>query len=522
MAKIKRPLEMANGFMARNLEELRSNFDFEKIVTHFLDDKLYLWLQDRYYDDEAEQISNLSKEDSNFAKKLCDILKVEFNENSIIDVAEIETKNKRISKLKQFTDDKEIIANIDSVAFNQEELAALYNKSIEKIYLCEGKFKIPESKINLEYIEIGEAIVNYPVIKPKNYITRELADILCVSSNYVELDDYIVWDNFIFELYDANKNIRDIVRKDFYKDKTIQNTNGKFMAWNKNTNVCFAFDIPHIKKDRFIDEMISIGNKIIISEEYTHSFYVFDLETMQEELLISCKEMYKINPCGALNGTDLYYISYTGGRRNSDRQIKKINIITKEIESVICDSPDAYHSYIGEIFYLNGIDLYYYRRSNNHIEKYNLKTKKTVKLYKCDKREPNWYQIYNDELFVHLGGLGDDEEFICISSDGTAESIFIKRWNSGYSIPYTNIFKKEQDLVIFDCYFKDEINAFDFKTKKLKKIQLDFIGHNGSRYIGDYFYYSPESYLYNPWRIDTKKEFIKDNFEYAVDDEKYK
>lgn len=71
----------------------------------------------------------------------------------------LEERKERVLKLSQYTDDKEIIDNIDSVAFNQEELEELYEKGIEKIYLCEGEFKIPESKAELKYEIIGDAIV---------------------------------------------------------------------------------------------------------------------------------------------------------------------------------------------------------------------------------------------------------------------------------------------------------------------------------------------------------------------------
>ena len=59
MAKIKFPLEMANGVQARTLNDLKENFDIEKVTGYFLDGKLQTWLEDRYYEDEAEAISFL-------------------------------------------------------------------------------------------------------------------------------------------------------------------------------------------------------------------------------------------------------------------------------------------------------------------------------------------------------------------------------------------------------------------------------------------------------------------------------
>ena len=165
MAKIKFPLEMANGEQVRTLGDLKDNFDIEKVVGYFLDGKLKTWLEDRYYEDESEAIDLLDKDDRDLAKKLCNIFGVYFEETKNVDAEAIAEKNARLEKLKQFTDDEEIIKNIDLVAFNQEELGDLYDKGADKIYLCDGEFNIPKSKQDLEYVEFGNAVVNGLKIK---------------------------------------------------------------------------------------------------------------------------------------------------------------------------------------------------------------------------------------------------------------------------------------------------------------------------------------------------------------------
>lgn len=156
---VKFPLEMKNGVMARNMSEVKENFDTEKIVSHFLEGKLLTWLEARYYEGEAEAISVLSIEDPELAKKLCEIFGVEYEEENAVNAEEIAKRNAKIVKLKQYTDDESIIANIDLVAFDQEELADIYDTGAEKIYLCAGEFNIPKSKQDLEYIELGNAVV---------------------------------------------------------------------------------------------------------------------------------------------------------------------------------------------------------------------------------------------------------------------------------------------------------------------------------------------------------------------------
>ena len=71
-------LKMKNGVGVRKLQELRENFDLEQITAYFLNGKLETWLEDRYYDEELEQIRKLNKEDSELQKKLCQIFGVEY------------------------------------------------------------------------------------------------------------------------------------------------------------------------------------------------------------------------------------------------------------------------------------------------------------------------------------------------------------------------------------------------------------------------------------------------------------
>lgn len=158
--KIKFPLEMKNGVMVRTLEELNENFDFEKLILHYKTGKLLIWLEDRYYDYEAEQLKELNIEEHDFNQKLCDIFKVEYSKEFEVDIEELERRNKRLSQLKQFTNDEEVLRNIDNVAFNQEELADLLDNEVNSIYLCGDKFNIPLRIENITYIGVNNPIVN--------------------------------------------------------------------------------------------------------------------------------------------------------------------------------------------------------------------------------------------------------------------------------------------------------------------------------------------------------------------------
>ncbi len=157
MAKVKIPLEMSEGVYVRTLEELKQNFDVKKVMSYFLDGRLKTWLEDRYYDDEAEKIGILNSNDEDLVQKLCEVFEQDFSPENDINVGQIQIENERVEKLKQYTDDEEIIKNVNSVAFNQEELEELYIEGKEVIYLCDGIFKIPDDKKKLSYYMISNA-----------------------------------------------------------------------------------------------------------------------------------------------------------------------------------------------------------------------------------------------------------------------------------------------------------------------------------------------------------------------------
>lgn len=54
MKKIRFPLEMAEGKMVKELDELQEYFDLEKALEYFQNGKLQKWLENTYNDDILE------------------------------------------------------------------------------------------------------------------------------------------------------------------------------------------------------------------------------------------------------------------------------------------------------------------------------------------------------------------------------------------------------------------------------------------------------------------------------------
>ena len=115
--RVKFALEMKNGFQARNnIEEIRDNFDYGKVVGYLADGRLQRWLEDRGYGQEATEIGKLQVNEADLKEKLCAILKVDITDVNDNEPIMDESLRNRLEKVKQYTADKKILDNIAKVA----------------------------------------------------------------------------------------------------------------------------------------------------------------------------------------------------------------------------------------------------------------------------------------------------------------------------------------------------------------------------------------------------------------------
>lgn len=183
--KIRFPLKI-NGADVRTIEELRENFDLEGVLGYFANGKLVIWLRDRYYNGEADAIENLSSADEKLSKKICSILKVEYSEEvSDIDIESVKRRNEKIALLKQLDESEQLIAKVDAVAFNQDDLLDILDTGTEKmIYLCQGDFEVPLTIKNITYVGIDNPSV----------LLRAYDNVDFSSLNLKFVDIYYGWD----------------------------------------------------------------------------------------------------------------------------------------------------------------------------------------------------------------------------------------------------------------------------------------------------------------------------------------
>jgi len=179
-------LEMKSGVQVATVDELRANFDLEKILIYLENGKLEKFLRDRFYTDEADVLQNLFAQDKNTPKKICEILGV--NYEKFADTAEeIFWRRERLERLKKFTNDAAILKHVDDVAFDQDDLEdILSQKNIPAtIYLCDKIFRFPSGILrikNIRYIGIGKVTVVVESIKEIDFTA------LNISFENIELD----------------------------------------------------------------------------------------------------------------------------------------------------------------------------------------------------------------------------------------------------------------------------------------------------------------------------------------------
>ena len=166
---IKIPLKMSDGTAVETIEELREHFDLVDVLGYYESGRLISWLSDGYYDEEAEKVNDLDSSSKDFRKDLCNILGVDYKKYGKLDKNKA-NKNKRLERLKQYTDDDRILAFVDNVAFTQEELDGLVKKAdtLEKdddentvIYLCGEHFTIPALTGGIIYKGVNNPTVTF-------------------------------------------------------------------------------------------------------------------------------------------------------------------------------------------------------------------------------------------------------------------------------------------------------------------------------------------------------------------------
>lgn len=269
--KIRFPLEMGNGVEVRSMEELRRDFSLPRVLEYVKNDKLVIWLRDRYENDIADKIEQLDKADNELPKKVSEIFDVPYDEEAIKDAAE---RMERLNRLKQFTDEREFIDNIDSVAFDQDEMYDLLDEDAKTIFLCGDRFSIPLSKKGVSYVGINNPIA---VIDSKVEVDWSEREISIEGATFDEKYQAVIdsaaatkeklYEKAVETVKSENKNS---VRIGDYSNKTYLNfmlspedreNVGKLYNMAKKELECLSYDIDAdtVAKKKLVYENNIIG-----------------------------------------------------------------------------------------------------------------------------------------------------------------------------------------------------------------------------------------------------------------------
>lgn len=174
--KSKFALDFGNNVEIQTMEELRENFSLKKAMDYFKNRRLMVWLEDRFYSDEADAIRALKPADSSAPQKICEILGVDYDEyaEELDDAETVAWRQERRKKLRQYTDNERIIKKVDYVAFDQEDLEDIMRETFlpNIIYLCDNFFRFPSGilrKTNIDYVGLGRVGVKIDSQKPIDF-----------------------------------------------------------------------------------------------------------------------------------------------------------------------------------------------------------------------------------------------------------------------------------------------------------------------------------------------------------------
>lgn len=156
--KMRFPLVFNNGVEIRSIDDLKDNFSIEDILNYYLDGRLSIWLRDRYKEDIADIIDSLDQNDEELVHKICDLFEVEHVDVKI-DINELKEEKERLEKLKQYTEDSDILSHIREVVFDDDELFDKLNEGLKTVYLCGDSFNIPLYQDGVTYIGVNNPVV---------------------------------------------------------------------------------------------------------------------------------------------------------------------------------------------------------------------------------------------------------------------------------------------------------------------------------------------------------------------------
>ena len=334
-------LKMPDGMDARNLEELKAHFDLDSVLGYYYDGRLLKWLESRdYVGNTVSAVRALDKDAAYLKKQLAEIfgVEIEFSDEKG-NTAEFRERNAKIAKLKQWTDNVNILENVDSVAFDQEELEDLLDDDVSPVYLCGTSFDIPLGKENITYIGVKNPIVNIFAKEQIDFVAKGIVfDGITFCEDYQKILQKVS--------ITLSENSRGSVRVIRAKDPVYE-YNGKYYfhdgetIYSINKDGTYKIRIYQTEHSPSIRSNLQVNGNGIYFAGYGSLFNVSLDGTNKKEYSVD----YDINEILFTNSW-IYYTTCSRGIIHDDCCLKKMSIDGKNTDTIVKD-----------VMYLNNLHL---------------------------------------------------------------------------------------------------------------------------------------------------------------------
>lgn len=204
MKKIKFPLEMKNGKMVREMEELQEYFDLKKALEYFANGRLEKWLENNYENDISEDLAELTGEEDDFLQRFLDILGVEYKEDNNVEVQRVFKVSVIKEKLKRVLPEEEIEEKAEKTADSQKGLENLIKRGEHLIYLLSNHFIITKEMEDLELVGINFPEIEIEEIEAEKFYKQKIR----VSGEYNMNDE----DKRLLHRDEINEVARDFLK----------------------------------------------------------------------------------------------------------------------------------------------------------------------------------------------------------------------------------------------------------------------------------------------------------------------
>lgn len=148
MKKNRFPLILKDDFPAKTIEDVKEHFDIKRLEKYAKSGELLTWLQDRYYEDEVEQLSGFDMKGKDLSQNLCTLFGMDPKEH--ISEAELLKIQKAAEKQKKKEETKAAKAEAD---VKKETPAESETPKPQK-----NAVKAPKEKKPIDYGKIGIAL----------------------------------------------------------------------------------------------------------------------------------------------------------------------------------------------------------------------------------------------------------------------------------------------------------------------------------------------------------------------------